>query len=776
MFKNFLYVLKSFKTSSVLNILGLSVALTVFIALITQVHYDFSFDRSYENADDIYLVTYYSPYKDDFGVMLSTGRGDDVAAKTPLIQKHTTFGVDRSTYYVEGAARETAITETETSVKTDFVEMFTPTVIEGDFAKGIAEGNNIALSESTAKRFFGNESAVGKTLIGYYSGRPFTVQAVIKDFPKNSTLQNGVFSFLYENAPSEASYFLFMQVQKEKVAELEKYVNSEEFLGVETIQAMEENPTYKLEFSLTPLTSIHLHFPKLGEGNIYLTLALLGIGVLTLIVAYINFVNFTMALAPARVRTLNIQRILGKDKVNQRLIIATESVLYSLVAFLLALLCVNFMAGSFMNQLFSADLHLENNITLLIVIGGSVLLAGFLIGLYPAKYITDFDITAFLKGSQTSTVRSSGLRSVLITVQFVATIVLLILTAFIKIQYDYMINYSWGIEKDNIVYVSSLNKAKVDYQQLGDEIIKDTRFTDYTASRFAPGSVQMGWGRHWMNKLVNLKSWPVADNYLDFFGVKVIYGDDFPALNNPEREKAIFNEAFLEKYDFTVDEVLGKEFPTFDTTAYVMGIAKDFNFESLLIPIEPMIFVTLSSGNGLNDIIFLKLSGTDITGAVDHIKTCWSKFTSEDCEVKFLDATLDSLYRTQSNQGKLVGLFALVTVIIAIMGVYGMMTFNTKYRTSEIAMRKINGAEIRSIILLLNKNILRLLLVGFLIGVPIAYFLVSALLSLFAFHTEIHWWVFALVGLIVLLITVATTSVQTYRAATANPVESLKSE
>lgn len=776
MFKNFLYVLKCFKTSSILNILGLSVALTVFIALITQVSFDFSFDRSYKNADDIYLYTYYSYYMDAYGVMINTSLGDDIAAKTPLMEAHTTIGVDTKRFYVDGAASETAILKTVNSVKTDFIKVFTPTVLEGDFAKGISEGNNLALSETTAKLFFGNASAIGKTLTDYYSGRPYTVQAVIKDFPKNSTLKNGVFTFLNESDPSESSFLLFMQVKKDKVPLLEEYLNSEEFLGKEAIDRMEENPTYKTELSLTPLTSIHLHFPQLGEGRFYLTLALLTIGILTLLIAYINFVNFTMALAPARVRTLNIQRILGKDKISQQFIIATESVLYSLMAFLIALFCVDFIAGSFMNQLFSADLYPENNKALFFIVGMFVVLLGFLIGLSPAKYLTNFDITALLKGSQTSAVRSSKLRSILIIIQFATTTALLILTVFIKIQYDYMINYSWGIEKDNIVYISSLNNAGVDYRKLGDEIMKDTRITDYTASRFVPGNIQMGWGRVWMDKKVNLKSWPVADNYLDFFGVKVIYGDDFPLLNNPEREKAIFNEAFLKKYDFKPEEVLGKEFPAFDSTAYVMGIAKDFNFESLLLPIEPMIFVTLSSGYGLNDVIFLKLTGTDISGAINHIKTCWSKFSSENCEVKFLDASLESLYRTQSNQGKLIGLFALVAIIIAIMGIYGMMTFNTKYRRSEIALRKINGAEVTSILLLLNKHILWLLLVGFVLSVPIAYFLVSRMLSIFAFRTQIYWWVFLLVGVLMLLITVATTSLQTYRAATANPIESLKSE
>ncbi|MBK5720942.1 ABC transporter permease [Dysgonomonas sp. Marseille-P4677] len=771
--RNFIYVLKRFKTSSILNIIGLSAAFSVFITLAIQVYYDFSYDRNFKNADDIYLMSYYYPSRDQAACWLSTQVGDELPTKTTLVESYTTIQKGGLKIYDKDSDPETAIDEQLTSVRGNFIDIFTPTVVEGDLAAGIAEGNNLAISEKVAKKLFGEKSAIGKTVIGYYNQTPYTIRAVIEDFPENCSLKNGLFMYLPENSPSEWSFNLYMKVNSENKVKFDNFLKSDTYWGQEFAKEMEGDPAKKVIASAIPLTSIHLEFPTMGNGDLNTTLALLGIGVLTLIIAYINFMNFSVAMAPARVKALNIQHILGAGKIWQRIIIATESAVFTFIALLLAILFVSFIKSSPIYELFSADLSLRSNGTLLLIVSGIAILFSFLLGLYPAKYITNFSTIDALKGTSTNSVAASKLRSVLITIQFTAAIILIIVTAFIKIQHNYMLNYSWGIQKDNIAFIN-LRNTGVKYKEFGEKMLQDPRIIDYTAAQFSPGNVQMGWGRNWLGKQVNLMSWPVADNYLQFFGATMAAGDDFPVLNNPEKVKIIFNEEFLLEHSFTPDDVIGKEFPAFEHEAQVMGVVKNINFESLKMSIRPMAFVTL--GDSRNSLLFLKLSGSDIKGTINYIEKTWKNFSKEPLKLEFLDQNLEKLYRNENNLAKLVGIFSIITILIAIMGVYGLVTFNTKYRAKEIAIRKVNGASESSIMFLINKNVLYQLAIGFVIAIPLAYYIVDKWLDNFAYRSNIHWWVFPITGVIVLIITIATVSWQSYKAAIQNPVDSLKSE
>lgn len=771
--KNFVYVLKRFKTSSVLNIVGLSAAFSVFIVLMIQVYYDFSYDRNFKNADDIYLMSYYSPFRDESTCALSTQTGDELSSKTPLVESYTTIQEGRMRVYNKDLDPETAIDEEITTVRGNFISVFEPIVLEGNLAIGISEGNNVAISEKTAKKLFGDKSAIGKTIISYYRQTPYTVSAVIEDFPENCTLNNGLFMYMPEASPDEWSFNLFMKIKPENRDQFDNFLKSDEYWGKEFVKEMNTDPASKVIASAIPLTSIHLSYPTMGNGDLNTTLALLGIGILTLIIAYINFTNFSIAMAPARVKALNIQHILGAGKISQRIIIATESAVFTLIALILALLFISFIKSSPIYELFSANLSLSNNIILLLIVGSAAILFSFFMGLYPAKYITDFNTIDALKGTSTNSIAASKLRSILITIQFTAATILIITTAFIKIQHNYMLNYSWGIQKENVAFIN-LQNTGVKYKELGEKLSQNSHMIDYTAAQFTPGNVQMGWGRNWMGKQVNLMSWPVADNYLQFFGATIAAGDDFTLLNNPEKVKIIFNEEFLKVNAFTADEVIGKEFPAFDDPAQVVGVAKNINFESLKIAIRPMAFVTL--GDSRNSILFLKLSGTDVKGTIKYIEDTWAGFSKEELKLEFLDQNLEKLYRNENNLAKLVGIFSIITILIAIMGVYGLVTFNTKYRAKEIAIRKVNGAQEYLIILLINKSVLLQLAIGFIIAVPLAYYTVDKWLGNFAYRTPMHWWLFPLTGFIVLIITVITVSWQSYKAAIKNPINSLKSE
>lgn len=771
-FKNFVYVLKRFKTSSILNILGLSAAFTVFLTLMAQVSYDFNFNKNFKDADDIYILSTYYPFINQTQAWYNTQTGDNAITKSSHIDAYTTLNEGEIRIYNSSAEPELAIEEPLTRVRGNFIQVFQPTVVEGDLSVALSEGNNIALSESIAKKLFPTESAIGKTVLHYYSKKPYTIQAVIKDFPKNCTLYNGVFSYLPEQEQEEASHNIYLKIQKNNIEKVENFLKCEAFMGEGSLKYMEENPEFQRITSIVPFTDIHLKYPTKGFGDINITLSLMAIAILTLVISYINYINFSVAMAPSRVKTLTIQRIFGMPKHIQIIIIAIESALFSLIALAIAFVAVQFIKDSSIVELFSVDLSTINNLALIIYTILCTLVIGFFIGLYPAQYISRFNVLNALKGGALS-IKTSKLRGFLIVFQLIAAITLITITSFIKMQRDYMVNYSWGIEKENIVYIDLQNKG-IDYKSFTAELMKDPRITDYTLSQFIPGHVYMGWGRNFNGKQVNIQSWPVADNYLDFFGATVIKGDNFPTLNNPDKAKLIFNEAFLNKYDFKAEDVLGKNVFAFSGNAEVVGIVKDINFESLKFAIRPMAFVTL--GDSRNTILYLKLSGNNIKEVISIIDKTWNAQTKETLDLKFLDESLEKLYKNESNLGKLVGIFSFITILIAVMGIYGLITFNVKFRKKEIAIRKINGANEVEILKLLNKGILMQLCIAFVIAKPIAYFIVDKWLSNFAYRTPIYWYVFALSGLFVLIITLVSISWQSYKAAITNPVESLKSE
>jgi putative ABC transport system permease protein len=421
--------------------------------------------------------------------------------------------------------------------------------------------------------------------------------------------------------------------------------------------------------------------------------------------------------------------------------------------------------------MFASDLSLRTHIPLLAVSSALILAVAFAVGLYAMRYTTSFDETEALKSSFALGVKGIKLRNVLIVVQFTAAITLICIATFIKRQNNFMLHYDWGMPKENIVFLP-LSRLGDSAESFGQELLRDPRITDYCVTRGLPGRIEMKWGREFEGKQINLTVWSVDNRFFDFFDVDIIAGRK-PEHMDSTVTQIIVNEAFLEKYDFD-ESIVGKDFDAFGP-GRIQAVAKNVNFQSLHEPITPMAFGVLARWQNFRNFM-VKLSGNDVRGAIDYMEQIWEKFSREDFEVHFLDESLDKLYEKENNMAKLIALFGLIIVFIAVMGVYGLILFNTKYKTKEIAIRKVNGSSISEIMLMLNRAVLIQLSIAFVIAIPIAFFAVSKWLDGFAYKTEIKWWVFLLSGLPVFLITVLTVSWQSYKTATANPVDAIKTE
>ena len=778
-FRNFFYVLKRFKTSSILNIIGLSAAFAVFTVTLIQVNYDLSYDRNFKNADDTNFFSM-SYLNGDGGTTMPTTMGRDIITKFPEVKSYCLVNpISKSELLVDvlnsKGIRQKFITSI-TPVTAGFLDVFTPEIVSGS-TKNLFDGQGKAMiTESTAKKLFGIENPIGKTIYFHFSKHLYnnqktnsvTVQAVCKDFPENCSIVNGIYTLLPDDEPSNYNYNGYFIVNKNSYNKLLLELNSEKFFGKENWKEMNKSED-KVIVELTPLNKAHFDFEK---GRLTTTLSLLAIGILTLIIAYINFLNFSISISPARVKGLNIQKIIGASPFKLKLILSSEAALFSLLAFLLALLYVVLLKDTFISDYFSADMSLSANKILLGVIGMVALLFGMLFGSYPARYIVSFQPAVALRGSFAMSAKSVRLRNILITLQFVAAITLIIVAMFIHLQNSFMNHRSWGIQKENIVYLP-YGQLKINMHTFGEELKKDPRILDYTASQFLPGHVGMSWGRKFEGKQVNAWIWPVQVNFPEFFGVKIAEGRDFQDADSTGNKHAIiFNECFLKIHQ--LKNIQGKDFPGFDMSLTVTGIAKNINYTSLRDSIRPMGFAIL--GNQFMNWFFVKLSGKDVPGAIENIKRTWEKNSDEDFNVKFLDASMDKLYKNENNLAKLISVFGLITILIAIMGVYGLIVFNARYKSKEIALRKVNGASVKEIMLMLNRSVLIQLAIAFVVAVPLSYYIVHRWLEQFAYKTTVYWWIFLLAGLLVFAITLITVSLQSYKAATANPVDVIKNE
>jgi Predicted permease. len=282
----------------------------------------------------------------------------------------------------------------------------------------------------------------------------------------------------------------------------------------------------------------------------------------------------------------------------------------------------------------------------------------------------------------------------------------------------------------------------------------------------------MSWERPFEGKLINTWIWPVQSNFLHFFGVPIVEGRDFLESDSTGQHGMIFNQKVLKQY--TLKNVIGKDITGFNTKYSIVGVAKNINYASLKDSIKPMAFVIMD--NTWMKWFFIRISGKDTPATIESIKHTWKKYCDEDFDLKFLDTTLNELYKKESNLAKLISIFGLVIIVIAVMGVYGLIVFNARYKSKEIAIRKINGASVKEIILMLNRSILIQLVIAFVVAVPLAYYVVHRWLEQFPYKTPISWWVFALAGLLIFIITVVTVSLHSYKAAATNPVDAVKGE
>lgn len=813
-FRNFLHVLKRFKTASVLNILGLSAALVVFTICAIQTYYDLTFNHSLKNADRLYQLSIYqyTNYGKWWNFDMYYKYSEIIRVNQPKFNASNMVRVISSTdlsvrYKNKGEQLNTKVSVT--SVEPQFLDIIGLDIIEGDGYGALGDINKVIISEKIAKRLFGDKSAIGepvsislptihKSEDGISNSWDYVMMyvcAVYKDFPTNTSFDNGIFTRLapdrFEGFSSTGSsiqvagnfktYYLLDNNQKP--IDLENILSDKKLLDL-----IDLNPPRKEEIKnaegegelvvlrkglqLTPLRNIHISNPEtVGQKakSWSSILSLIAIGVVTLLIAYINFMNFITAMAPMRIRSINVQKILGARRSVLGISILLETLIFTFIAFTIALLAVYYIGSTGITaDFFTASLSLKDNVEFLVGLGIILTLISGLVGLYPSFYLTSFSPVASYGGAAVGK-DGKQLRNVLTTIQFIAASILILVTLFIKLQHEYFRSYDLGMSSENVLVINNSND---DWEPLLNDAyayMQEVTGTDgiinSTASSFRLGSGVPKYGQVVKGKQLMYSVIEGSKNFLDFFGVEIVEGKENPDNKEKERIQAV-NQKMINQY--------GTEIVENNVTNGSAVVVSDFNFMPLHEEISPLNIVLHDNPKYLN--IYFKVNSENTDQSIEYLETTWKKFTTAPFEYHFMDELVDNLYKQESNLASLLSIFSLTAILIAIMGVYGLVSFNSKYRAKEIAIRKVQGSTIVQIMLLLNKGMLSQFVTAFIIAVPIAYYIVSKWLEQFAYKTPLHWWVFLSGGLMVLLITILTVSVQSYRAATANPIGALKNE
>ena len=529
-----------------------------------------------------------------------------------------------------------------------------------------------------------------------------------------------------------------------------------------------------IDLRLSPLSGIRfdtdVSHDRVPKANRQMLMILFAIGLVIIIIAGINFTNFSTALMPMRVKNINTQRVFGVQQSTVRLMLIAESVIFSVVGYLIAILLVRLFSGSLLANLLDTDLSLTDN---LLVVGGTALVAivvGIFVGLYPARSITSFAPALALKGNFGLSPTGKRLRNALIGIQFVASFVLIIASSFIHLQSRFMQNADLGFDRDELLVVD-IRRIWQNRETFIQQVGTHSGVRDITSAHVLISASDYfgGQGYEYEGQMIMYSIIPVHYTFLQVMGIEVVDGRDFRREDMDSQGVFVFNETAQRQFNMEVGATA--------SGIEIIGFASDIHFASMRRTIEPMAFFVNNQPGSLNQIYIRVQAGADMRAVMAHINATLAEFDPiYPFQVRFFDEVIQQLYESETALSRLITLFGLIAIFISIVGVFGLVVFDSECRRKEIGIRKVHGATTMEIIAMFNKAYLAILLICFVISVPIAWIAVNRWLENFAYRTPMYWWVYLLAFLAVTLITVVTITVQNWRVANEDPVKLVKTE
>ena len=792
MIRNLLYLFKRFKTAVVLNLFGLTIAFAAFLLIVMQVDYEMNYDAMHSKSGRTFrLEANHGEFEHNaiHCLMFSDAFVNSSAHITDYSYRYPFYGGERYCQIdeVDDQGEAKVFKENFQLCLPNISDVFDFHMKEGS-VECLSIPGSVLIPESVAKRLFDKQSAIGKRIrmSGSSGWQPvsttiLTIGGVYKDFPGNTTVQNRIYVPMDQLDLLKSSWQMYAN---EIYVTLDEPLNKEEVLDhfnkTFDFAKSQMGSAQEIALRLTPLKEVYYThdttFDFNPKGHRETNYVLLGIAFLILFIAGINFTNLTTSLIPLRLKTINTHRVLGCSIYKLQAISLIESIVICLISYILALFIVNDLSYTPIANWVDADIRLSQYKGLILLTALIAILTGCLAGLYPAIRSTSYAPALVLKGSFGLSPKGKKVRVALIGFQYTVSIALIIVTLFMGLQNHFMTSSEQlGFNKDQVAIVNLTPeiyaKHKPQYiQKLKDYPgIEDVAFSVYELSK-EDDMIDLEYARH-EDKDVFFKVFYASENFLSVMDIQVEEGRDFTREDlNKAQSDYIINPAA--ERDFHLHP--GDRFN--DRT--VLGVSKDFRFNSCRIASSPFVFALNNDIPNPKLVSYIRFnSKTNLQEAVAHVRETLKEIDPTfPFEISFYNTILNNLYQKEQTLGKLISLFGIMAILISIVGVFGLVLFETQYRRKEIGIRKINGATTGQILLMFNKTYIRIVSVCFIISIPIAWMGTQQWLENFAYKTPLHLWVFIVAFLIILSVTIGTVTFRNWQAANENPVNSVKSE
>lgn len=789
--RNLFYTLKRFRTASVLNLLGLSAAFAAFVLLMMKVSYERNFDTCYPHADRLVMLNLSEAKGSNHVSMLPRGPIDYLIQQVPGIEYGTIYSPawSKQAFYTDPKNPQ-YFYEEPWAVYPDFGKIIGLKFVEGSDQE-MNQPESVIISESYARKLFPKGNALGSYL---YADTPdwrspeatkFRICGIFEDLPENCQFKNDLFvpmGKLQENDWGSQNFYAFFLLKSGvSVEEVNQQITA---TGVDARLFTEEPSTQKLY--VFPIQKLYydMYSPYYFKTGSRSTMTLLvSIGFLIILIACINLINFSTALAPMRMRSINTQKVLGSTNGELRRALTLESVVIVLVSWLLSLCIVAALIHlnvlSFMGFTPSLLVYWKY----VVYTGLIAVLTGIVAGLYPAWYMTSFPPALVLKGNYALSGKGQRLRTVLIGFQYIVSFALITTAAFIFLQNRFMRNHELGIDKDQILVASlpqqpfhSSPYRKFDSQLKSFAEIDDIAYAKWELGA-SEGYTQYAFtykGTQYGHQYID-----VTPNFCRVMGLHILSGSDFLPSDSIYTSQLNFiaTQDLQQESGIPAGETL--DFFPWGMKALLKGYVNNVQFTSLKM--NPVPYVFCPNGAYSNQVLpfaYVRVkAGSDMDTALKHIRETISDcFTGYPTEVKFYDQIYGQLYQKETDQQKIITWFSLLAILISLVGVFGLIIFEAEHRQKEIGVRKVYGASIQQILWMFGRSYLILSVVCSLIASPIAWYAVSEWLKQFNERIPISPWVFLCTCLLISAITLVTITIQNYRTATSNPIDCLKSE
>ena len=793
-------IIRLFKGAGILNLLGMTVAFAAIYIIMVQVNYDWNYNSKIKDLDRIFVVTHKDWFDEGkYSVNMSRPVMESLIKQSSMIESHAVIQGNIQTEIKIADGNDSRTFELNTmQVTSDTYDVFGIEAVAGTF-QSIGEENVVALSERASHKL---NLKLGDAI--QLEGEKYkrTVSAIFKDMAMNSVFGETelLYSNIYEKESldnfSEWSYRYFVKLNdKNNVnAFSENATNFAKNLVNEMISSnpdMDLPPQEEIDeyigrntVKLFPLEGFQFEKNVTDNTIVYqcnktTTITLLVVSVLILVITLINYLNFFMAQIPAKLRSVNTKKILGSSRLSLVMGFMAESAALVVVSLFLSYIVIKIIGSSTYAELISCPLDLGYNAAVAILTVFVALIMTVSSSIYPAMHVTSFSPALAIKGTMGTVSKGKSFRYILVGFQFFISILFVLCSFFIKMQYDYMMNYNMGFNKESL-FTAYVPVNSNNHDLYTTELQKKTAIKEVAWGASSLVSVyRMGWGREFNGKNISFISYPVSYNFLKFMGIDIVEGRDFTQADEKcEKGIFIFNEIAKEKFGFSLESKVSGHIGETD----IAGFCENFKFKPLHYKEEPFAFYVFGKKPWwpVSHLYIRSNPGATYSEVLQAVKEVVAdispNFNTEEINLKFFDEELGTQYRKEQKLISLITLFTILAVIISLMGIIGLLMFETKFRRKEIGLRRVHGASIREILEMFNRKFFYILLISFLIAAPVGYIVMDYYYSTFAYRSPLHWWVFLLAFVMVAIITVGVVTLCSYKAASENPAETLKNE